>query len=77
LNPEKKCMLSRYHKAGQKHSIKIPNRSSEDVAKFKHLGTTPTDQNCMQEEIKSRLHSEVLATTGFRVFCPPDGYLGT
>jgi hypothetical protein len=41
----------------EKHSIKIANSSFEDVAKFKYLGTTPTDQNYMHEEIKSRLNS--------------------
>jgi hypothetical protein len=46
-----------YQKAGQKHSIKVANTSFEDVAKFKCLGTTLTDQNCMHKEIKSRLNS--------------------
>jgi hypothetical protein len=48
--------MSYYQKAGQKHSIKIANRSLEDVAKLKYLGTTVTDQNYMPEEIKSRLN---------------------
>jgi hypothetical protein len=56
-NSEKtKYMLMSRKKAGQKHSIKIVNRSFEVVAKFKYLVTTLTDQNCMQEEIKSRLN---------------------
>jgi hypothetical protein len=46
-------LMSRYQKAGQKHSIKI----YEDVAKFKYLGKTLTSQNCMHEETKSRLNS--------------------
>jgi hypothetical protein len=60
VNPEKtKYMLvSRYQKAGQRQSTKIGNRSFEGVAKFEYLGTTLTDQNCIHEEIKSRLKFE-------------------
>jgi hypothetical protein len=42
--------------AGQGQNIRIAKRSSEDVAKFKYLGTTLTDQNCIQEEIKSNIN---------------------
>jgi hypothetical protein len=59
VNPEKTkyMLMSCSQKIGQKDSIKIANRSSEEVAKFKYLGTTLTDQNCMHEEINSRLNS--------------------
>jgi hypothetical protein len=58
VNSQKtKYMLTSRKKAGQKHGIKIANRSFESVTKFKYLGTTLTDKNCMQEEIKSRLNS--------------------
>jgi hypothetical protein len=49
--------MSHSQKIGQKHSIKIVNRSFEDVSEFKYLGTTLTDQNCMHKEIKRRLNS--------------------
>jgi nitrous oxide reductase len=47
VNPEKTkyMLMTRSQKTKQKHSIKIMNRSFEDVAKFKYLGTTLTDQN--------------------------------
>jgi hypothetical protein len=48
--------MSHCKKAEQKQSIKIANRTFEGVSKFKYLGTTLTDKNCMQEEIKSRLN---------------------
>jgi hypothetical protein len=48
--------MSCSQKIGQKHSIKIANKSF-DVAKLNCLGTTLTDQNCMHEGIKSRLDS--------------------
>jgi hypothetical protein len=52
-----KYILMSHKRAGQNHSINIANRSFEGVAKFRYLGTTLTDQNCMQEEIKSILNS--------------------
>jgi hypothetical protein len=59
VNPEKTkyVLISRSQKTGQKHGIKIANRSFEDVAKFEYLGTTLTDYNCVHEEINSRLNS--------------------
>jgi hypothetical protein len=59
VSPEKTkyMLMARSQKIGQKHSIKIANRSFEDVSMFKYLGTTLTDQNCMHEEITSRLNS--------------------
>jgi hypothetical protein len=57
LEKTKYMLMSHSQKIGQKHSIKIANRSFEDVVKFRYLGTTLTDQNHMHEEIKSRLNS--------------------
>jgi hypothetical protein len=59
VNPEKTkyMLMSCYQKAGQKHNIKIANKSFEDAAKFKYLGTTLTDQTSMHEEITRRLNS--------------------
>jgi hypothetical protein len=50
-------LVSRCQKVGQRQSIKLANVSFKDEAKFKYMGTTLTDQNCIQEEINSRLNS--------------------
>ena len=43
--------------AGRSHNIELDNSSFERVDKFRYLGTTLTNQNSIQEEIKSRLKS--------------------
>ena len=48
-------VVSRDQNAGQIHSMKIDNSSIERVEEFKYLGTALTNQNSIQEEIKSRL----------------------
>jgi len=48
-------VMSRDQNEGRSHSMKIDNSSFERVEQFKHLGTTLTNQNCIQEEINSRL----------------------
>jgi hypothetical protein len=50
-------LLSRHQNVGQNRDIKIANRSFENVSPFKYLGTTVTNQNLIQEEIKRRLNS--------------------
>jgi len=50
-------VMSQEQNAGRSHSMKNDNRSFEMVEKFKYLGTTLTNENSIQEEIKSRLKS--------------------
>ena len=47
--------LFRDQNAGQIHSMKMDNSPIERVEEFKYLGTALTNQNSIQEEIKSRL----------------------
>jgi len=49
--------MSRDQNAGQNHSVRIDNSTFDRVEEFKYLGTTLTNQNCIAEEIKSRLRS--------------------
>jgi hypothetical protein len=62
INAEKtKCMImSRYPNSGQNQNIRTANESFENVAKFKYLGTTLTNQKDIHDEIKSSKIRECL-----------------
>jgi hypothetical protein len=53
----KYMVMSRDQNAGRNHSIRIDNSSFERVEELRYLGTTLTNQNSIQEEVKSRLKS--------------------
>jgi hypothetical protein len=50
-------LLSRRQNVDQNRDIKIANIPFEDVWRFRYLGTTVTNRNLIQEEIKRRLNS--------------------
>jgi hypothetical protein len=59
INAEKTkyMIMSRHPNSGQNQNIRIATESFENVATFKYLGTTLTNQNDMHDEIKSRFNS--------------------
>jgi hypothetical protein len=57
VDKTKYMLLFRHQNVGQNREIKIANRSFENVSQFKYLGTTVTNQNFIEEEIKRRLNS--------------------
>ena len=56
-NKTKYMVMSQEQNAGRIQSVRIDNNNLERVEEFKYLGTTLTNQNCIAEEIKSRLSS--------------------
>ena len=50
-------VMSRERGVGLSHTMKVDNSSTESVEEFRYLGTTLTNENSIQEEIKSRLKS--------------------
>jgi hypothetical protein len=54
----KYTVMSHDQNAVRSYNIKTDNSLLEKVEQFKYLGTTLTNQNSIQEEIKSRLKSE-------------------
>jgi hypothetical protein len=53
----KHMIMSCHLNSGQNQNIRTANESFENVAKFKYLGTTLTNQNDFHDEFKSRLNS--------------------
>jgi hypothetical protein len=43
--------------AGQEHNLNTANKFCENLARFKCLATTLTNQNCVHEETETRLNS--------------------
>jgi hypothetical protein len=56
-NKTKRMIISDHMKSGQNQNIRTAKQSLENVAKFKYLGTTLTNQNDIHDETKSRLNS--------------------
>jgi hypothetical protein len=57
VDKTKYMLLSRHQNVGQNRDIKIEKRSFENLSQFRYLGTTITNQNLIQEEIKRRFNS--------------------
>ena len=53
----KYMVMSRDQNTRRSHGIKTDNSSFEMLEEFRYLGTTLTNQNSVQEEMKSRLKS--------------------
>ena len=66
----KYMVVSRDQNAGRSHNIETDYNSFERVEEFKYLGTTLTNQNSIQKEIKSRM----LAIIRCRIFYLPVCY---
>jgi hypothetical protein len=74
----KYIIRSRDQNAGRSHNIKTDNSSYEKVEEFKYFGRNLTDENAIQEEIKSRLNSGNSCYHSVSTFvCLPGCYLKT
>jgi hypothetical protein len=54
IDKTKYMFLFYQQSAGQNHNIKMPSKSSKNLAEFKYLGMAVTDRNCIHKDIKSK-----------------------
>jgi hypothetical protein len=73
VNTEKTkyMLLSRHQNVGQNRNIKITKRCFENVAQFRYLGTTVSNQNLNEEVIKRRPNSGYACYHSAQIFCLP------
>ena len=69
VDKTKYMVMSGDQSAGQKQNIKTDNSSFERMEVFKYLGKPVTNQNSIQEEIKSRLKSGNACYQSVQNFC--------
>jgi hypothetical protein len=75
INTEKtKYIIFCHHNSGQKQNIRRANESFENVATFKYLETTLTNQTDIHDEIKSRLNSGNACYHSVQNICLPISY---
>ena len=63
--------MTRNQNAGRSHRIKTGNSLLERVEQLKYMGTNLTNQNSIQEKIKSRLNSGNACYLSVQIFPPP------
>jgi hypothetical protein len=68
IEKTKYMLLSRHQNVGRNVDIRISSRSFGNVSQFKYLGTTVTNQNLIQEQIKRRLNSDNACYYSFQNF---------
>jgi hypothetical protein len=65
----KYMVMSGDQNAGQNDNIKLDNKLFDRVEQFKYLGTTVTNRNSIQEEIKSRQKSRNACYHSVQILC--------